>query len=416
MAEVFSRAIGPPGRKLTLLSLADYASDDGGSVFPSLQTLALKASLSRDQVQRYVRSFIADGLLSVVANGKGGHHSNTTVYRVNLDKLRALPPWKVNVTGSTDAHDGGHARLSRGAPMPATGGAYAPQSIIESSEEKETARKLAAPGAFASQGIKSKSAIKGKRQTFADWQAEIKARGEVLIPADDPIYELAHQISLLWEMLEAHAQHFQDTYLIDKPDEVHHDWRCQLRRSVRSNWFKLWRHEGPTGSPPDWTPAGKQARAAMSHRAPDDAPTSEAAAPPRPEPEKSGDRLPLQAELRARLADLKAQSIAHSALNPGPRGAYRGLPAATASPRPETGPTGPETDPLDPVTGVGLPEGQPGIGHQGAVLQVLNQLAADSSCKSSCLPAPQAPVPGFRDTGPPGYSPRARPNTPRARL
>ncbi len=65
----------PPARKLVLLALADWADDDGGQCFPSIRTIALRASISDRQAQRHMRSLMRDGWIAVARNEVGGRRS-----------------------------------------------------------------------------------------------------------------------------------------------------------------------------------------------------------------------------------------------------------------------------------------------------------------------------------------------------
>lgn len=95
---VWAAAITPPTNKLTLLALADYLHEETGRLNPSLQAIADKVGVSRSQAQRIVRDLIGQGLVSVLANQFGGKPGTTPSYRLNLDRIEALPR-----TGSTDA-------------------------------------------------------------------------------------------------------------------------------------------------------------------------------------------------------------------------------------------------------------------------------------------------------------------------
>src|SRR4051812_12180447 len=67
--ELFTRG---GSEKLVLLALADWADDDGASLYPSMAAIARKASMSVCQARRIVRGLIDEGLLEVVANAAGG--------------------------------------------------------------------------------------------------------------------------------------------------------------------------------------------------------------------------------------------------------------------------------------------------------------------------------------------------------
>lgn len=84
---MWATAITPAGRKLVALNLADRCNDEGGRLFVSMARIAVDCDMSRSQAQRYVRSLIDDGLLSVVANGAGGAPGSVPHYQIHIDRL-----------------------------------------------------------------------------------------------------------------------------------------------------------------------------------------------------------------------------------------------------------------------------------------------------------------------------------------
>lgn len=79
-----------------MLALADWAGDDGGRIYPSMETLAAKVRLSEaDHVRRLVKGLVDEGWLKVVRRGtgqpirddRGRLVRDTTEYRMNLEKL-----------------------------------------------------------------------------------------------------------------------------------------------------------------------------------------------------------------------------------------------------------------------------------------------------------------------------------------
>lgn len=68
------------GRRLVLLVLADYAHDDGTRAFPSVDTMAEKARMSRSQVQRVLRQLVESG--AITKTGTTG--TGTVIYQVQM--------------------------------------------------------------------------------------------------------------------------------------------------------------------------------------------------------------------------------------------------------------------------------------------------------------------------------------------
>lgn len=73
---------------LTMLALSDYADDEGGNIFPSMEVIAKKLRIERRQAQRNVHKLIDDGFLVVVGNEFGGAKGTTRRYQINMIKLR----------------------------------------------------------------------------------------------------------------------------------------------------------------------------------------------------------------------------------------------------------------------------------------------------------------------------------------
>lgn len=72
---------------VVMLALADWCNDEGGSLHPSISSIAAKARISESQARRIVHSFIDDGYLSVIANHNGGDKGQTRHYKMNIKRL-----------------------------------------------------------------------------------------------------------------------------------------------------------------------------------------------------------------------------------------------------------------------------------------------------------------------------------------
>lgn len=83
--EVWSRWPEGGGSLLLALALADYADDTGGSIYPSVPTLARECRVSHRHVQRLLRRFAVAGWIRYDGPGPRG----TRRYRLILS---ALPP------------------------------------------------------------------------------------------------------------------------------------------------------------------------------------------------------------------------------------------------------------------------------------------------------------------------------------
>lgn len=109
-----------PNKRLVLLAYADHADDDGAHVFPSLDRVAHKTGYSRDQTKRISRQLRDDGLMELVAEGRG--RGNPSEYRLTLENGCSLPPFKSRrEKGASEppiAPEKGASESKKGAPMP----------------------------------------------------------------------------------------------------------------------------------------------------------------------------------------------------------------------------------------------------------------------------------------------------------
>jgi len=117
MARVFDSEL-PSTEKFVLVAMADYASDSGESIFPSVATLSKKTSLSGRAVQKSIQSLLKKQYLALVEE-RGGVHG-TNLYRIVCDKFTEIPGGEsgsgVNVVrGGVNVVQGGG---ERGSPNP----------------------------------------------------------------------------------------------------------------------------------------------------------------------------------------------------------------------------------------------------------------------------------------------------------
>ena len=122
---------------LAALKLADFANDDGGSIYPSRNRLAHNCQCSETTIKTVLRAFRQCGLLIVVREGGNGPR-DTTEYQFDVGLLRALAEGDCSIIGSSEeleiewpeAEDGsvdnpenkGAEKGAAGAPLGAEGG------------------------------------------------------------------------------------------------------------------------------------------------------------------------------------------------------------------------------------------------------------------------------------------------------
>lgn len=135
--------------KLVLVTLADWCDDNGGNLYPSIQSIADKACIEPRQAQRIMRALIDDGLLSVIGNEHGGAPGSTRKYRLNIKKIEAMPKLSeaqtgvthdtgdIDDTGVASDADGCHGRRRRVSPMTQTGVTHDTQSISDPLENHQ---------------------------------------------------------------------------------------------------------------------------------------------------------------------------------------------------------------------------------------------------------------------------------------
>jgi hypothetical protein len=114
------------GARLVLLSLADHAKADGSAAWPSVDTIARHARMSRRAVQESLRRLEADGAIMPTGRSSKG----TTVYRVRM------------VHGA-DSSAGGAADGAPGAQITTSGGEAASPEPSENRQEDPSGKKNA---------------------------------------------------------------------------------------------------------------------------------------------------------------------------------------------------------------------------------------------------------------------------------
>lgn len=97
-------------QKFVLLALADHADGEGGGIFPSVETVARKCSLSDSAVRKAIRALKKHGLLIQVREGCG---NCTNLWRIDCNALNSLCT-PVPRTGGPLYH-------VQGTPVPRTG-------------------------------------------------------------------------------------------------------------------------------------------------------------------------------------------------------------------------------------------------------------------------------------------------------
>ena len=93
------RAALPRPQKTVFTAMCDACGeDDGTKCYPSLSYIAYKTDYSVRQVRRILRQLETAGYVEAVFNLQGGRkdkdHGAATWYRVHIEGLPMLPPWR----------------------------------------------------------------------------------------------------------------------------------------------------------------------------------------------------------------------------------------------------------------------------------------------------------------------------------
>jgi DNA-binding transcriptional ArsR family regulator len=92
MAQVWELNL-EPAPQLVLLALADHASDNGHTCYPSVAYLAWKSNQTERTVQRHLRALEETGVVTRVAYAEGGR-GKATVYQLHLEKGDKKTPFR----------------------------------------------------------------------------------------------------------------------------------------------------------------------------------------------------------------------------------------------------------------------------------------------------------------------------------
>lgn len=107
----------PTTEKMVLLVIADHADDDGGNSWPSIGTIAKKASISSRSAQRYIARLADSGWITIRSQQGGTKEMRDdrrpNLYAINLERLNGVTA-ETPRNGMTAAGHGVTDRASRG--------------------------------------------------------------------------------------------------------------------------------------------------------------------------------------------------------------------------------------------------------------------------------------------------------------
>ena len=114
ISHVLDNVVLPSSEKLVLVCLADWANDEGGSLYPSLDHIAHKANLGERHTRRIMDKFKKDGIVTVV--GKSRYRTNE--YRLNVYAAPLLPKWVPQMSPTVITKEvNGNGRADISAPI-----------------------------------------------------------------------------------------------------------------------------------------------------------------------------------------------------------------------------------------------------------------------------------------------------------
>jgi hypothetical protein len=170
--------------KLVMLAMADWCNDHGGSLHPSIMSIAKKTCVSECQARRIVHLLIEKNYLRVVGNHNGGDKGQSRHYEINISML----------TPSVDATPSNMIPLAPVIAQP-----LAPMHVTPSVDATLTTKNH--------QYTAKKE--KAKAITLSAYLKSCEEKGIDAIPIDDPIHDYAAKIKLPpdfmylgWEMFK----------------------------------------------------------------------------------------------------------------------------------------------------------------------------------------------------------------------
>ena len=96
ISRVWRKYPGGGAKLLTMLALADWASDDGGNIFPSIKTLAYKIRMSERQTRRVLRELETEGFIKNLTPENVGGPGKSNRYQIEILTLSNCPGPKIN--------------------------------------------------------------------------------------------------------------------------------------------------------------------------------------------------------------------------------------------------------------------------------------------------------------------------------
>jgi hypothetical protein len=151
-------------------------------------------------------------------------------------------------------------------PQPPSG-AEGPRSRVQAKPEVDATARTASDAAASRPGRKGNAVLTEDDAevslplvSLRDFIAECRAKGEQVIPEDDPVFAYCEQARIGQDILQLHWHEFKARRM--DQGKRQRDWRKTFFHSVQGNWYQLW-FIAPGDPDARLTTHGRQAEAVM---------------------------------------------------------------------------------------------------------------------------------------------------------
>jgi len=231
--------------KAILLVISTYMDDHGEGAFPSMETIARKASASKRSVVTHVRIAQEAGFLKVSRHGFSGQRWARNEYRI------AFPDTKAASQAGREQRDAVRRAGKKGGETPAFHSAKAVNAVPEAgaSGVLKPVQALHSISPVNSPNNSSENSpltprggnpapVRKAPTGIAAFLDACRSRAEKPVPEDDPVFEYAEKSGIPYEFLRLAWREFVDRNR--DSDKRYRDWRKAFRNCVRGNWYRLW--------------------------------------------------------------------------------------------------------------------------------------------------------------------------------
>lgn len=204
--------------------------------------IAGQVGLSAVQCQRLVDELLANGVAR--QSDAGVIYSKRMVDDERVRMARA----EGGKAGAEHGHKGASHGSKGGRPNQERGEEKPPlQAPLEPPPSSSSSSSTSVDTPIAPKGGDSKPAKGKPLVTLRSWLADVKAKGEQAIPADDAVFAYGQRVGLPMELLQLAWREFRRVYTVDRKDKRYRDWRIVFNRAVQGNWLKLWHLDAASG-------------------------------------------------------------------------------------------------------------------------------------------------------------------------